>query len=66
MKFAISKYILFHIREDTRHFLYTDKMEFHVLELPKLPKELREDSSNIELWKILINAEHLAAKKGVY
>lgn len=50
-------YSCFHIREDTRHFIYTDKMEFHVLELPKLPKELKEDCSNIELWARFINAE---------
>ena len=30
-------YSRFHIREDTKNFLYTDKMEFHVIELPKLP-----------------------------
>lgn len=30
-------YSCFHIREDMRHTLYTDKMEFQVLELPKLP-----------------------------
>ena len=42
-------YSCFHIREDTRNFIYTDKMEFHVLELPKLPEELKEDCSNIEL-----------------
>ena len=50
-------YSCFHIREDSRNFLYTDKMEFHVLELPKLPKELREDSSDILLWAKFINAE---------
>ena len=49
----------FHIREDTRHTIYTDKMEFHVLELPKLPKELREDSNDIELWGKYIRAERL-------
>lgn len=32
-------------------------MEFHVLELPKLPKELKEDSSDILLWARFINAE---------
>ena len=37
--------------------MYTDKMEFHVLELPKLPKELKEDSSDIELWGKFISAE---------
>ncbi len=50
-------YSCFHIREDTRHFLYTEKMEFHVIELPKLPKELKEDCSNIELWARFVNAE---------
>ena len=50
-------YSCFHILEDTRHFMYTDKMEFHVVELPKLPKELKEDCSNIELWARFINAE---------
>ncbi|WP_304819213.1 Rpn family recombination-promoting nuclease/putative transposase, partial [uncultured Clostridium sp.] len=43
-------YSRFHILEDTRHTLYTDKMEFHVLELPKLPKELKEDANDRLLW----------------
>ena len=42
-------YSCFHIAEDTRHTLYTDKMEFHILELPKLPEELKDDSDNILL-----------------
>ena len=50
-------YSCFHIREDNRHTLYTDKMEFHVLELSKLPKELKEDTSDILLWAKFINAE---------
>ncbi len=50
-------YSCFHLREDTRHTLYTDKMEFHVLELPKLPKELKEEASDILLWAKFINAE---------
>ena len=50
-------YSCFHILEDTRHTLYTDKMEFHVLELPKLPKELKEESNNILLWAKFINSE---------
>ena len=50
-------YSRFHILEDTRHFLYTDKMEFHVIELPKLPDSLRDDSGRIELWAKFINAE---------
>ncbi len=50
-------YSSFHIREDTRGFLYTDKMEFHVIELPKLPEELREGCTELELWAKFINAE---------
>ena len=50
-------YSCFHLREDIRNTIYTDKMEFHVVELPKLPKELQEDSSDILLWAKFINAE---------
>ena len=50
-------YSCFHIREDTHGFLYTDKMEFHVIELPKLPAELKEDCAGLELWAKFINAE---------
>ena len=50
-------YSCFHLREDTRNTLYTDKMEFHVVELPKLPKELKEDNNDILLWAKFINAE---------
>ena len=50
-------YSCFHIREDTRGFLYTDKMEFHVIELPKLPPELKENCTGLELWAKFINAE---------
>lgn len=32
-------------------------MEFHLIELPKLPAELREDSSDVELWAKFINSE---------
>ena len=50
-------YSCFHLWEDSRHFLYTDRLEFHLLELPKLPKEWKEDSGNILLWAKFINAE---------
>ena len=50
-------YSCFHMREDARNFLYTDKMEFHVIELPKLPEELQESSSDLELWAKFIDAE---------
>ena len=50
-------YSCFHIREDTRHILYTDKLEFHVIELPKVPRVLKEDSEDLLLWAKFINAE---------
>ena len=43
--------------EDTRHSLYTDKLEFHVLELSKIPPELQENSDDILLWAKFIKAE---------
>ena len=50
-------YSCFHIMEDTRHIKYTDKIEFHVIELPKLPVELKENNDAILLWAKFINAE---------
>lgn len=50
-------YSCFHLREDTRGTVYTDKMEFHVIELPKLPESLRDDNRDILLWAKFINAE---------
>ncbi len=50
-------YSYFHIREDERKFLFTDKMEFHVIELPKLPDDLKEENSSVLLWAKFINAE---------
>ena len=50
-------YSCFHIREDKRNTILTDKMEFHVLELPKLPKELKENSDNLLLWAKFISSE---------
>ncbi|MCI8562397.1 MAG: Rpn family recombination-promoting nuclease/putative transposase [Lachnospiraceae bacterium] len=50
-------YSCFHIAEDNRHSLYTDKMEFHVLELPNPPEQPKNNSDNISLWAKFINAE---------
>ena len=46
-------------------------MEFHVIELPKLPAALKENSSRVELWAKFINAEeteefNMIAKKDPY
>lgn len=50
-------YSRFHIREDTRNIIFSDKMEFHIIELPKLPKELKEGSSELLLWSKFISSE---------
>lgn len=42
--------------EDIRHTLYTDKIEFQILELQKFPKELTGCGDNILLWAKFINA----------
>ena len=49
-------YSCFHIREDVRNCLYTDKLEVHILELPKLKKH---DYPETELlnWAKFMNAE---------
>lgn len=46
----------FHLWEDEKHFLYSDQLEFHVLELPKLA---RYDYPETELlaWAHFLNAE---------
>ena len=69
--FRAEFYSCFHIREDTRNFLYTDKMEFHVIELPKLPDRPKEGCTDLELWAKFINAERkeefdMLAEKNIY
>ena len=53
-------YSCFHIWEDNSHFLFTDKMEFHVIELPKLPPELKD---NVENGKIFLWAKFISSEK---
>jgi len=43
-------YSCFHIREDTLNVLLTDKMEFHVIELPKLLEDWKGTEDNRLLW----------------
>ncbi len=52
-------YSCFHIREDKRNAILTDKMEFHVIELPKLPPELKDnnDTDKVYLWAKFISSE---------
>ncbi len=64
-------YLCFHLREDTRNTLYNDKIEFHVIELPKLPEELKEKNSDLLLWSKFLDAEReeefkMLAEKNVY
>ncbi len=64
-------YSCFHLREDTRNTLYSDKIEFHVIELPKLPEELKEENSDLLLWSKFLDAEReeefkMLAEKNVY
>jgi len=49
-------YSCFRILETETHTLLTDRMEFHVLKLPKLPKGLK-DGDNVLLWAKFISAE---------
>lgn len=46
----------FHIREDKRGSLYTDKMEFHVLELPKLG-DRQEPENDLMQWAKFLNGK---------
>lgn len=45
----------FHIRNDKTNKLYTDKMGFYILELPKIPKEV-ENINDLLLWCKFIDA----------
>lgn len=63
-------YSCYHLAEDTEHSIYTDKIEFHVIELPKIPEELKNDNL-ILLWAKFLNAERkeefeMIAKKDAY
>ena len=49
-------YSCFHFREDTRHTLYTDKMEIHILELPKLKNHKYPETTLLD-WARFFNAE---------
>ena len=40
-------------------------MEFHVIELPKLPEEGKEDSSDLLLWAKFLNADAKGRAEGI-
>ena len=50
-------YSSFHIREDERNFLYSDTLEFHVIELGKLTGNIKEKHLALYRWACLINTE---------
>ncbi len=47
----------FHLREDKTSLLYTDMLEFHVLELPKLPENAKDSQDPLLWWGSFINAK---------
>ena len=59
----------YHILEDKDYTLYTDVMEWHIIELPKLPANT--DGTSLYDWAKFINTEdregfQMLAKKSVY
>lgn len=48
-------YSRFHFREDNRNILYSDVLEMHVIELPKLKKYIQEESELLN-WAKFFNA----------
>ena len=46
---------IYHIHEDTSHRVYTDVMEWHLIELPKLPEET--DDTPLDKWTRFLKAE---------
>ena len=60
---------VYHIREDSENFCYTDIMQWHLIELPKLPKN--EDGTDLYDWIKFLKAEkkeefEMAAKNNEY
>ena len=49
-------YSRFHLWEDSRHQMYTDKLEIHILELPKLAKREYPETELLN-WARFFNAE---------
>lgn len=46
-------YSSFHLREDSSGYLYTDQLEFHILELPKIRERAYPDSAIYQWAKFL-------------
>ncbi len=46
---------VFHVREDDENIIFTDKMEWHIIELPKLP--VNTDGTSLYDWARFIRSE---------
>ncbi len=46
---------VFHVREDRENIIFTDKMEWHIIELPKLP--VNADGTSLYDWARFISSE---------
>ena len=60
---------IYHIGENREHFTFTDVIELHIIELPKLPENT--DGTSLYDWAKFINTEdregfQMLAKKSVY
>lgn len=60
---------VYHLREDTEHIKYTDIMEIHIVELPKLPQI--DDGTDLYDWIKFIKAENkgefeMLAQQNIY
>ena len=49
---------VYHISEDTEHIKYTDILEIHIVELPKLPTPTNDDGTDLYDWIKFIKAEN--------
>ncbi len=59
----------YHVSEDKEHFLFTDKIEWHIIELPKLP--VNEDGTRLYDWAKFLSSKNredfeMLAKRDVY
>lgn len=46
---------IYHVREDKEDILFTDKLEWHIIELPKLP--INEDGTRLYDWAKFLNSQ---------
>ena len=61
-------YSRFHISEDTRHIIYSDKLEIHILELPKLQyaTDISKENSPLYNWCKFFSIENKKELDAMY